>query len=72
MKYLNIGRVVSVRTPDEKKLDWGLGCVINFKKEKNHKKQKDQTENTLYIADILVYIKKKQEGDQPQPTPFND
>ena len=40
MKCLNIGRVVEIRSHDGK-VNWGLGCVINFKKEKSSKKNKD-------------------------------
>ena len=31
MKCLNIGRIIEIRSNDGK-IDWGLGCVINFKR----------------------------------------
>lgn len=56
MEFMNIGRVVRVKTKDGK-VDWGLGFVVNFSNKSGKKKKK--TESSFFIVDILVYIKKK-------------
>ena len=39
MKFLNIGRLVEIKS-NTGDINWGLGCIINFKKEKSTKRQK--------------------------------
>jgi ATP-dependent RNA helicase DOB1 len=65
LPYLHVGRVIRVKANDGKE-DWGYGYMINFKREKSKKVVKnDEGDNAIYIADIMIYIKKKPVGEEP-------
>ena len=69
-KFLNVGRVVVVR---DRKIDWGLGYLINFhRRDKNSKKKGDDNDSGFYIADIMVNCKRDPNSDKFLPVPLNE
>lgn len=62
LPFLNVGRVVRVR---DGATDWGYGYVINFhKKERSKKKFEDANDSVIYVADIMVHVKKERVNDR--------
>lgn len=62
LPFLSIGRVLFIQ---KEKDVWGWGISINFNKKKNIKRKgvkKQVSEDSLYIVDVMLHMKKREKA----------